>query len=35
MFYYVVHLALAFGWAIFLLTFIKTMQFKNIKELNE
>jgi hypothetical protein len=32
MFYYVVHLALAFGWAMFLLTFIKTMQFKDIKE---
>ena len=32
MLYYVVHLALAFGWAMFLLTFIKTMQFKDIKE---
>jgi hypothetical protein len=32
MLYYTSHLALAFGWAMFLLTFIKTMQFKDNKE---
>jgi len=32
MLYYIVHLALAFGWAMFLLTFIKTMQFKDVGE---
>jgi len=32
MFYYVTHLLLAFSWAIFLLTFIKTMQNGDILE---
>jgi len=32
MYYYVGHLLLAFVWAIFLLTFIKSMQNKNLTE---